>query len=53
MDLLDVLKPFFDFFVRFCSVRLTLGGVSFTVGAFFLWCGLAVILINFIRGLGN
>lgn len=53
MDLVSVLKPFFDFFVTFCNVSITLGGFSFSVGALFMWCFLGSILIGFIRGLAS
>lgn len=53
MDLLEVLQPFFDFFVKFCAVNITLGGFSFTVGALFIWCILACILIGFVKGLAR
>lgn len=53
MDLITVLKPFFDFFVRFCGTTVSLGGYSFTVGTVFLWCIIATILIVFLKGLAN
>lgn len=53
MDLITVLKPFFDFFVRFCNVSITLGGYSFSVGALFMWCIIATILIGFVKGLAS
>lgn len=51
MDLLDVLQPFFDYIARFCAVTLTFGGFTFSVGALFLWCALATIVIGFLKGL--
>lgn len=53
MDLITVLKPVFDFFVKFCGVTLTLGGYTFTVGTVFIWCFIASILIGFVRGLAR
>lgn len=53
MDLIIVLKPFFDFFVTFCGTQITLGGFSFSVGALFIWCFLATILIGFMKGLAK
>ena len=53
MDLLEVLRPFFDFFIDYCSIVISLGGFSFTVGSFFLWCGLVLIIAGFVKGLGN
>lgn len=49
MDLIDVLQPFFDFFMKYCNVTLTLGGYSFSVGSVFLWCIFAVLLITFLK----
>lgn len=53
MDLINVLQPFFDFFLEFCAVEITLGGFSFTVGALFIWCILVGIVINFMKGLSR
>lgn len=53
MDLLDVMMPFWNFLVRFFGVSVTLGGYTFTVGAFFMWCILAMILIGFVKGLAD
>lgn len=53
MDLISVLTPFFNFFERYCATVITIGGFSFTIGALFLWCILAVLVINFIRGLAS
>ena len=53
MDLLTVMQPFWDFLAYFFSVNVTLGGYTFTVGAFFMWCVLAVILIGFVKGLAG
>lgn len=41
------------FFVKMCNVTIQFGDISFTVGALYLWCGLAAILIYFLRGLSN
>lgn len=53
MDLVNVLQPFFDFFVEFCNVTLTLGGVSFSVGTVFVWCIFATVLIGLLKGLAS
>lgn len=53
MDIVNVFKPVVDFFVQYCSIVVVIGGYSFTVGAFILWCIIAMILISFVRGLGD
>lgn len=53
MDLLDVMMPFWTFLARFFSVSITIGGYTFTVGAFFLWCALVIVLIGFLKGLAD
>ena len=53
MDLLNVMQPFFAFLSKFFSVNITLGGFTFSVGAFFIWCILAMILIGFVKGLAD
>lgn len=53
MDLLEVLIPFWDFLERYFGVSVTLGGFSFTVGAFLIWCILAMLLIGFVKGLAD
>lgn len=53
MDILNVLQPVWDFFVTYCSTVISIGGYSFTVGALFVWCILASILIGFFRGLAS
>lgn len=53
MDLVNVLQPFFDFFVRYCDITLTMGGVSFTVGSVFIWCIFATLLIVLMKRLGD
>lgn len=53
MDLISVLKPFFDFFVKFCDTSLSLGGYTFTVGSVFIWSIVAGILISFVKGLAS
>lgn len=53
MKLLDVLRPFFDFFVEYCNIEIDLGVGSFTVGALFLWCALALVVIGFLKGLAK
>lgn len=51
MDFADVFKEVAVFFIHMCSVHVTFGGISFTVGALFLWCAIAVVLVGFIRGM--
>ena len=53
MDLVDVMKPFWSFLERFFSVTITLGGFSFSVGAFFMWSFLLVVLVGFLKGMGD
>lgn len=51
MDFGSVFRIVGRFFLDFCSVDVTLFGITFTVGALFLWCAVALILIKFVRGL--
>ena len=53
MDLLEVLKPFFDFLIEYLNIQLTVGGFSFTIGALFLWCALVLVVIWFLKGLAD
>lgn len=53
MDVLYVFRPVVDFFIRYCSVVVTVGGFSFTVGSMFIWCGVVVIVWSFIRRLAD
>lgn len=53
MDLISVLLPFWSFLEKFFAVSITLGGFTFSVGAFFMWCILATILICFVKGLAD
>ena len=53
MDLIDVLKPFFDFLSRFLSVSISLGGFSFTIGALWLWVIVGGAIIVFLKRLGG
>lgn len=53
MDLLDVLSPFFDFLYEFLAVNITLGGYTFTVGAFWLWVIICGVIIVFLKGLAD
>lgn len=51
MDLINVFKPIVDFFVEYCSVVVTIGGFSFTVGALLIWCAIVILLGGFLRRL--
>lgn len=53
MDLLDVFRPFFDFLGRFFAVQMTLGGYTFSVGAFMLWMIIGGIIIAFLKGMNG
>ena len=53
MDFAIVLKKVVDFFIMFCNVKCTFAGIEFSVGAVFIWCGLAGILIGFLKGLAE
>ena len=53
MDLIEVMKPFWSFLEKFFGVTITLGGFSFSVGSFFMWCILATLLIWFLKGLAD
>lgn len=53
MDIVEVFEPLWSFFVKFCNVQMTLGGYTFSVGALFVWCVLASILICFVKGLAK
>lgn len=53
MDLMKLFNPLIDFFVELCAVEITMGGVKFTVGALWIWCAIASVIIAFIRGLAS
>lgn len=53
MDFAVVFKEVAEYFILLCNIKVTLFGVSFTVGAWFLWCALAIVLIGFVRGLAS
>lgn len=53
MDLIDVLRPFFAFLEKFLSVNVTLGGYTFSVGAFILWLIIGGLVIAFLKGMGD
>lgn len=53
MDLMKLFNPLIDFFMEMCAVEITMGGVEFTLGALWIWCAIACVLIGFIRGLAN
>lgn len=51
MDFGNVFRIVGQFFIDYCSITVSMFGVSFTVGALFMWCALALILIGFVKGL--
>lgn len=51
MDFGEVFRMVGQFFIYYCSITVTIFGQSFTVGTIFIWCAIALLLINFIRGL--
>lgn len=53
MDLIKLFEMLVDFFLKLCEVSFTLGGFKITVGALFIWCAIATVVIGFIRGLTN
>ena len=53
MDLIVVFEAVGAYFKYLCSIKLVVAGYSFTVGALFMWCGIASILIWFIKELQN
>ena len=53
MDLVELFRPMASFLEKFFSVEVTLGGFTFTVGMFWIWCILAGLLIMFVKGLSR
>lgn len=53
MDFAEVMKRLGAFFIRLCSVEVSFGGVDFTFGSVFVFCGLVGFVCYFMRGLGE
>ena len=53
MDLVIVLQPFFEFLGRFFGTSMVLGGYTFSIGSFFIWCVLLIVVIAFLKGLAG
>lgn len=53
MDFIDLFKKVADLFVYYWSLRLPINGYNITVGAVFIFCGIAGIIIKFVRGLAE
>lgn len=53
MDIIFVFQKAGEFFIKFCSVTFTVAGYRLSVGSFFVFAALVVILINFLRKLGD
>lgn len=53
MDILDLFRKVADLFIYYCSIRLPINGYNITVGAVFIFCGIAGILIKFVRGMAE
>lgn len=53
VDIVEILKPLFDFLAYYFEIPIVLGGYTFTIGALFMWCILVVIMIGFVKGLAS
>jgi hypothetical protein len=53
MDVLSLFKMVGQFFIRLCSVSLTVGGYEVSVGAIFVFCFGVGVLCKFIGGLSK
>lgn len=53
MDFGKVFELVGRFFIDYCGTPVTLFGFKFTVGTLFLWCGLAVLIIGWIKGVSS
>ena len=51
MDIVNLFQIVGKFFKYYCAIQLQFGAVTFTVGQVLLFCGIATILIWFVRGL--
>ena len=43
---LSVFEVIADFFIYYCNIMLDFGGIKFTVGTMFIWCGIALLAIT-------
>lgn len=53
MDFAIIFKKVCDFFIYYCSKEFTFAGFTTTVGAFFVWCFLAALVISILKGLAD
>jgi hypothetical protein len=53
MDVMDLFKMVGQFFIRLCSVTVTIGGYEISVGAVFVFCLGVAVLCKFIGGLSK
>lgn len=53
MDFALVMQKLGEFFLKYCSTEIVFNGYCFTVGSVYLFCAIAVLLIWFVKGLGE
>lgn len=53
MDFALVMRELGDFFVEYCSIEVVFNGYRFTVGSFYIFCAIALLLVWFLRGMGE
>lgn len=52
-DLTIVFKSVAKMITMYLNMKITLGGHTVSVGAIFIWCACAILIISFIRGMTN
>lgn len=53
LDIIDVFRSVADLFIYYCSIRLPIRDFDITIGAVLIFCGIAGILISFIKGMAE
>ena len=53
MDASVVFREIGSFFIKMCNIHLTFAGIDFTVGAMYMWMGIACIIIYILKGLSS
>ena len=53
MDLVEVIRQVARVFIQYCNITFKLGGFTVSVASCFIFAGLVVLIISFIRGLAD
>lgn len=53
MDVMELFHQVCRLFIRYWSIRLTVGSHSVTVGAVVIFCAIVGLVMSFIRGLAD